>query len=96
MFGSYHGAFRRGKTLVTENALEDVWQYIRRFVGREYATDMYTWAGVDGVLPVQDAIHYALPRFRQACEFRDSARGLSLVTRPLPLYYSPYSLRQRK
>lgn len=92
MFGSYHGAFRRGQTLVTENALEDIWQYVRRYIGSEYATDIYAGAGIDNMLSVQDAIHYALPRFRQACEFRDSARGLSLITKPLPLYYSLLNL----
>lgn len=92
MFGSYHGAFRSGLTLVTENALEDVWQYVRRYVGSEYTNDMYAETEARGVLSVKDAVDYALPRFRQACEFRESARDLSLVTRPLPLYYSLLNL----
>lgn len=82
----YMGTYKHGAHYQTEDALDYVWDQIRRHSSREYLDGAYRMAGTG--LTKAEVIDYCLPRFRQACEFRASSRGLSLVTKPLPLYYA--------
>jgi hypothetical protein len=86
----YFGAYRRGMTWMTENALEEIWERIRRFTGREFLAESFS----EGISEEarRAAAKYALPRFRQACEFRSGAEPLALTSKPLLLYYSSLNL----
>lgn len=79
----YIGSFQVGDRVDTENPLETVWSYIERIAASDF---LATRVG-----PTSDAL-FAAVRTRQAVEFRNASSGTTLVTRPLPLYYSALNL----
>ena len=64
----------------TENPLETVWSYIERVAASDSLATR-------GGLTSEHAL-FAAVRTRQAVEFRNASGATTLVTRPLPLYYS--------
>jgi hypothetical protein len=79
----YIGSFQVGERVDTENPLETVWSYIERIA----ASDFLATRG----LTSEDTV-FASVRTRQAVEFRNASGATTLVTRPLPLYYSALNL----
>ncbi|AKR42083.1 YaaC family protein [Methylophilus sp. TWE2] len=80
------GSFQDEKYLLTsEEPLEEVWNHIGRFgtsfIARNFEPEKknISW---------DEHIAYAKVRVRQALEFRSAAKSGSLLTAPLPLYYS--------
>lgn len=79
----YVGSFQLGDTVDAEDPLDAVWSYIERIASRDFLQSRCT--------KKQNA-PYASVRIRQAVEFRNASRATTLVTRPLPLYYSALNL----
>jgi hypothetical protein len=80
----YIGSFQVGDRVDTENPLETVWSYIERIAASDFLATR-------GGLTSEHAL-FAAVRVRQAVEFRNASSATTLVTRPLPLYYSALNL----
>lgn len=85
----YFGRLKRGLSIITESPLEEAWSLVRRHATREFL-DSYVYTS--GELSKEEVTNYCRARFRQTCEFRESGRNLTLVTKPLTLYYSILNL----
>jgi len=85
----YFGRLKSGVSFITENPLDEVWGILRRHATRELL-DTYIYTG--GGLSKDEVIKYCRARFRQTCEFRETGRASTLVTKPLALYYSILNL----
>jgi len=83
----YIGPLKRGLYQRSENPLEEVWSWIARFGITEW---LQRSAKMEK--PWEDWGPYVVARVRQAVEFRTAARDISILTRPLPLYYSLLNL----
>jgi hypothetical protein len=79
----YFGSFQLGDNVDAEDPLDAVWSYIERIASLDF---LQSRGGKK-----QNAL-YASVRIRQAVEFRNASRATTLVTRPLPLYYSALNL----
>ena len=84
----YVGPLKRGQYAESKNPLEEVWNWISRFgvtswLQHTCQTATHSWKNWHS---------YSAVRMRQAVEFRTAARGGSILTRPLPLYYSLLNL----
>lgn len=79
----YFGSFQIGDTVDTEDPLDAVWSYIERIASLDFLSSQCS---------KKDNAPYATVRIRQAVEFRSASRATTLVTRPLPLYYSALNL----
>ena len=82
----YIGSFQRGTWFVCEDPLEEVWSHVARFGASDFVAPR-----MDPSTPVEQrkgVVDYAVVRTRQSLEFRKAAGGASLLTAPLPLYYS--------
>lgn len=79
----YFGSFQLGDNVDAEDPLDAVWSYIERIASLDF---LQSRCGKK-----QNAL-YASVRIRQAVEFRSASRATTLVTRPLPLYYSALNL----
>lgn len=84
----YLGSFQRGDYLQTDNPLEEVWSRVARFGIADYLKRMLTSHTPPISSNWDDWGPYAVIRVRQAVEFRRASAGSTLLTRPLPLYYS--------
>ena len=85
---NYIGSFQTGRRIVTENPLEELWNRVARLGITAFTKTYVSSIGT----PWDQWVPYAIPRFRQAAEFRRAASGGSLLTRPLSLYYSALNL----
>lgn len=80
--GSFQSATARYNS---ENPLEEVWSRVAQIGSTEFVRAIFrpekpeNWDAV---------ISYSVVRIRQAVEFREAARQSTLLTSPLPLYYS--------
>jgi hypothetical protein len=83
----YVGPLKKGVYARSESPLEEVWNWIARFGISEWLK-----RNCQQVAPLEDWGPYATVRVRQAVEFRAAARNISILTRPLPLYYSSLNL----
>jgi hypothetical protein len=83
----YIGPLKRGSYLRSESPLEEVWAWISRI-----GTTEWLQRSVKSTEPWENWGPYAVARVRQAVEFRAAARNISILTRPLPLYYSLLNL----
>jgi hypothetical protein len=84
---AYVGPLKRGAYVRSESPLEEVWNWIARFgIGGWLQKNTST------TTPWKDWGPYSVVRVRQAVEFRAAARQGSILTRPLPLYYSLLNL----
>lgn len=82
----YIGSFQRGTWFVSEDPLEEVWAHIARFGAADFVGPrMDPSVSTDGT---DEVVDYAVVRVRQALEFRRAVRNTTLLTAPLPLYYS--------
>jgi len=84
----YIGSFQPGTPLHVENPLEELWSWVARLGISEWLQRAAASAVPPITTPWADWGPYAVVRIRQAVEFRTASRGASLLTRPLPLYYS--------
>ncbi|TXT23295.1 MAG: Uncharacterized protein FD134_2226 [Gallionellaceae bacterium] len=83
---SHIGSFQNERTLIySEDPLNEVWSHIARF-GTSFLEKRLKPYKKD--IPWNEYLKYAQVRTRQALEFRHAARDASLLTAPLPLYYS--------
>jgi hypothetical protein len=85
---AYVGPLKRGDYARSENPLEEDWLWISRFGIASWLQKIskptaHSWTGWQS---------YSVVRVRQAVEFRAAARSGSILTRPLPLYYSLLNL----
>jgi hypothetical protein len=69
----------------SEDPLHEVWDHIARY-GTSFPEKHLRPDKLD--IPWDEHLRYAQIRTRQALEFRHAARDASLLTAPLPLYYS--------
>jgi len=84
------GSFQEGKVVRCEDPTEQAWLFLRlngspQFLAERFRTDCSETERLR-------LIRYATARVRQAHEFRMSSIDLSLLTRPLLLYYSALNL----
>jgi YaaC-like protein len=81
------GSFQNGINEWSESPLEDVWKRIALFSYPDHLRTVFT---APKLSPEAKAVveNYASTRIRQATEFREASRAGSLLTAPLPLYYS--------
>lgn len=79
----YFGSFQIGDNVDTEDPLDAVWSYIERIASMDFLSSRCS---------KRENALYAAVRLRQAVEFRSASRTTTLVTRPLPLYYSALNL----
>jgi len=84
---AYVGSFKRGIYLRSENPPEEVWTWIARIGITDWLKRSAKTKGA-----WDDWGPYTVARVRQAVEFRTAARDVSILTRPLPLYYSLLNL----
>jgi hypothetical protein len=83
----WEGSFQSQKFLfLSENPLEEVWTRVGQ-LGNESALDKI-YRPSSTTIPRDDYIKYAAIRIRQSLEFRQAFRQSTLLTSPLPLYYS--------
>jgi len=80
----YPGSFQGAPAFPSENPREEAWQRLLRFATPELSTSLLARFG-DQAEPLR---RYVQARLRQAFEFRQAARGRSVMTSPLMLYYS--------
>jgi hypothetical protein len=83
----YVGPLKLGEYVRSERPLDEVWNWVSRFG----VTD-WLQKNTSGSVPWQNWGPYAVARLRQAVEFRAAAGQGSILTRPLPLYYSLLNL----
>lgn len=82
----YIGSFQNERVLIrSEDPLEEVWNNIARF-GTSFLEKHFQPENKD--IAWDEYLKYAQIRTRQALEFRHASRDASLLTAPLPLYYS--------
>ena len=83
----YIGSFQQGRQFTSDSPLAEVWQQVSRYGSIDY---LRSSLAPDNASPAQweEILNFAAVRIRQCIEFRESARGASLLTAPLPLYYS--------
>lgn len=82
----YIGSFQNERVLIrSEDPLDEVWNHFARF-GTSFLEKHFKPDKKE--IPWDDYLKYAQIRIRQALEFRLAARDASLLTAPLPLYYS--------
>jgi YaaC-like Protein len=80
--GSFQDYAQRAES---ENPLEEVWSQVSRFATNECLKALVSDTGT----PNWDAhLAYVKVRIHQSIEFRRAAYGSTLLTAPLPLYYS--------
>jgi len=80
------GSFQDERALIrSEDPLEEVWNHIARF-GTSFLEKHFK--PVREAIPWEEYLKYVQIRTRQALEFRRAAHDASLLTAPLPLYYS--------
>jgi YaaC-like Protein len=84
---AYVGPLKRGAYVRSESPLEEVWNWIARF-----GISGWLQKNTSAAKPWKDWGPYSVVRVRQAVEFRAAARQGSILTRPLPLYYSLLNL----
>lgn len=84
------GSFQRGHFFRSENPIEEAWGQIARLGTEEFSsayirpsTQPEQWSRLR---------RYGVVRVRQAIEFRRAASLHSLISSPLPLYYSLLNL----
>lgn len=80
----YFGSFQIGTSIPSEDPLEGVWSYVERASTKDF---LKARCG-----SVSSLIDYAAVRLRQAVELRRASHSTTLLTRPLPLYYSSLNL----
>lgn len=82
----YIGSFQDERYLIrSEDPLDEVWNRIGRF-GTSFLEHHFKPDKID--IAWDEYLKYTQIRIRQALEFRGAAHGASLLTAPLPLYYS--------
>lgn len=86
----YTGSFQLGTVIRCESPIEEVWDQIARYSSREFLKQFS--GSTDKNLIWDEFIDYGAVRIQQAVEFRQAARESSLLTAPLPLYYSILNL----
>lgn len=82
----YFGSLQRGVTYESEDPLEEAWAQVGRLGTSTTLRDFYK--PETSVPNWEELLRYAEIRIRQAVEFRAAASNGSLVTSPLPMYYS--------
>lgn len=80
------GSYQKDQGFITEDPLSEVWSRIGRFGNGEFLSDNFK--PDNNRLPWDKYLRYVEVRIRQAVEFREAAQRSSLLTQPLPLYYS--------
>jgi hypothetical protein len=82
----YVGSFQNyAQRAENENPLDEVWSQVSRFATNECLKALVSDTGI----PNWDAhLAYVKVRIHQSIEFRRAAHGSTLLTAPLPLYYS--------
>lgn len=84
----YTESFQRGTAFESECPLEEAWSRIAQLGSAEHLRSI-----MDSKNPPSDEfVQYVVVRLRQAVEFREAARKSTLLTSPLPLYYSCLNL----
>ena len=81
------GSFQSGVNEWSETPLEDVWKRVALFSYPDHLRTVFT---APKLSPGEKAEveRYSTTRIRQATEFRAASRAGTLLTAPLPLYYS--------
>jgi hypothetical protein len=80
------GSFQaEGPYFRSENPLEEVWQRLARFGAPQIAGTVIRGRGTE---PTAELTDHVRARLGQAIEFREAARGRSILASPLVLYYS--------
>lgn len=80
----YFGSFQIGTSIPSEDPLEAVWSYIERASTKDFLKARCSM--------MDSLIDYAAVRLRQAVELRRASHSTTLLTKPLPLYYSALNL----
>jgi len=80
------GSFQYNYQFRSDNPLEEVWSQIKKYGSERYVFKKFSqWKDNTDR---DKHIKYATLRIRQAVEFRELSKNKSLLTTPLPLYYS--------
>ncbi|HHT9105407.1 MAG TPA: YaaC family protein [Candidatus Wujingus californicus] len=86
----YNCSFQDGPPFLAESPIDRVWKTIERFTSKSYLDSLSPknislkeWKTFNG---------YVRARVIQALELRESARSLSFLSRPIPLYYAVLNL----
>ena len=83
----YVGPFKLGEYVRSECPLDEIWNWVSRI-----GITSWLQRNTSGPVPFQNWGPYAVARVRQSIELRAAARQGSILTRPLPLYYSLLNL----
>jgi len=83
---SIPGSFQYPRLFQCDNPVEEVWSRIARFGSYEYVKNNSHQDKKD--IDWEEYIRYSIIRIRQAVEFRSSVKNTSLLTSPVPVYYS--------
>jgi hypothetical protein len=81
----YLGSFQEQRKFLCENPLEEAWAQIARYGTTDF---LRCFEPQDKTIDWKKYLEYVEVRIRQAVEFREAARHTTLLTSPLPLYYS--------
>ena len=79
------GSFQAQNKFFCENPLEEAWSQIARFGTTDFLSN---YAPQNKEINWKKYLQYVEVRIRQAVEFREASRHATLLTAPLPLYYS--------
>lgn len=80
------GSFQFGLHFHSEEPRAQAWAHVARLATADHVAELYKPA--TGSEEARKIPEYATARIRQAIEFREAAQSATLLTRPLPLYYS--------
>jgi hypothetical protein len=83
----WSGPFKKGDYHRSERPVDEVWNLVSR-----YGVTSWIQKNTSGPVPWEKWGPYAIARLRQAVEFRTAAHQGTILTRPLPLYYSLLNL----
>lgn len=85
----YIGSFQHGLFYNSESPINELWDRIRLLGSIEYLNDVCSFREPDNKCSL---VSYASVRIQQAVEFYEAAKGGSLLSSPLSLYYSLLNL----
>lgn len=85
---SYIGSFQRGRFIDAEKPVEEVWDQVAQLGIPAINESLSAGATPPVKKPWSEWGGYATARARQAVEFRAATKTGSILTQPLPLYYS--------
>ncbi len=83
---SLFGSFQDGLQVRVENPRQEAWDHLARFRAFDFLKEISKPSSPRS--DWDDYLKYAAIRFRQAHEFHIAASGGTIITAPLPLYYS--------